>query len=88
MIDFVIQGLFLFSIVSNSKVIRHLWNDQIDVKTLMNYLNRVTQGVEQKIVALLPEEIALAFDGCSCGSEHYVAVFATYESLIFITCFF
>ena len=47
----------------------------------MKYLNFLTQGVEQNIAALLSKKIALAFDGWWCGSEHYVAVFATYESL-------
>ena len=79
-IDFVVAGLFPFSIVSNSKVIRHLKYDRIDVKTLKKYLKLVTEIVERKIAKSLPNQIAVAFDGWPAGSDHYVSVFAIYDS--------
>ncbi len=79
-IDFVVAGLFLFLIVSNSKVIRHLKYDRIDVKALKKYLKLVTEIVERKIAKSLPNQMALAFDEWSAESDHYVSVFAIYES--------
>ncbi len=79
-IDFIVPGLLPFSIVSNSKEIRHLKYDRIDVKTLKKYLKLVTEIVERKIAKSFPNQIAVAFDGWSAGSDHYVSVFAIYES--------
>ncbi len=62
-IDFVVASLFTFSIVSNSKVKRHLKYDRIDVKTLKKYLELVTEIVERKIAKSRPNQIAVAFDG-------------------------
>ncbi len=36
--------------------------------------------MEKKLLRILPDKIALAFDGWSSGSDHYIVVFATFDS--------
>ncbi len=50
------------------------------INTLMKYLAALTERVERKITALLPEKIALILDGWTCGSTHYLGVFASFPS--------
>ena len=52
----------------------------ICTNTFMKYLLRMTAFVERKIGRCLPEQFALVFDGWSCGSTHYVVVFATFPA--------
>ena len=46
----------------------------------MRYLPRLTELVENKIAAQLPDKISLIFDGWSFASTHYTAVFAAFPS--------
>ena len=78
MLDFVISGLSPFAIVEKSNITRHIKCDDVSVKNLKKYMSLITARVENRISKLLPEKIALAFDGWSAGSDYYVAVFATH----------
>ena len=45
--------------------------------TLTKYLNLVTLEVENAIKDRLPNKFAIAFDGWTTGSTHYVGIMAT-----------
>lgn len=47
---------------------------------MMRRLHKLTNIVEKKISKVLPDIIALVFDGCTCGDTHFLALFATYPS--------
>ncbi|KAG3092336.1 hypothetical protein PI125_g17158 [Phytophthora idaei] len=40
---------------------------------------RVTEAVEDKVAQEMSDKFGIIFDGWSNNSEHYLAVFATYE---------
>jgi hypothetical protein len=44
----------------------------------MKMMNLLTASVEEKIAALLPDTVALVFDGWTVSQTHYLDVFATY----------
>lgn len=73
----VILKLRPFSIVED-KIERKYCNlSPICTKTFISYMRRLVGVVEGKVTARLPEKFALVFDGWSCGSTHYLAVFAS-----------
>ena len=43
-------------------------------------MDKLSTCVEQKLSVVLPDKIAIIFDGWSIGSTHYVAVFASFPS--------
>lgn len=49
-----------------------------DSKTLLKYMNLLTERVEEKIQKDLPRSFALVIDGWSANRYHYVACFAFY----------
>lgn len=75
-IDFIVGELQLFSCIEREGYHRHSKYDFFSVDTLMKYFPKLTALVEQKVAALLPEKIALVFDGWKTGSVHYFACFA------------
>ncbi len=77
--DFVITGLFAFSIMDNDSIMRRVRYCTIRTKTMSMYVHLLTMHVEKRISALLPDKFALFFDGWSAGIDHYVAIFATYS---------
>ena len=46
----------------------------------MTYMHAICAIVERKIILLLPTKFAIVFDGWSCGSTHFVSMFATFPS--------
>ena len=52
----------------------------ICTETLVKYMLKVTEVVEKKIEKELPSLFALAFDGWSNGSNHFVATFASFTT--------
>lgn len=50
----------------------------ITSKTLTKYIVLISKEIEIKMQAILPPKFGLIFDGWSCGSDHYVAVFACF----------
>lgn len=61
---------------------RHFKWDSIAPNTLFKYLKSLTNIFEQNIESLLQYLFAVVFDGdgCTAGSSHYIAVFATLPS--------
>ncbi|KAG2791640.1 hypothetical protein PC111_g23829 [Phytophthora cactorum] len=47
--------------------------------TMRDNILRVTEAVEDKVAQEIPDNFGIIFDGWSNDSEHYLAVFATYE---------
>ena len=79
-IDFIVSGLLPFSFVEKHSIRKHIRHEDININTFMKYISGLTRAVEEKIATLLPEKIALVFDGWSSDSTHYLAVFATFPS--------
>ncbi len=44
----------------------------------MKYLDFITKTVERRIEQKLSDRFSIAFDGWTCSSTHYVAIFASY----------
>ncbi|KAG3243963.1 hypothetical protein PI124_g11259 [Phytophthora idaei] len=47
--------------------------------TMRDNILRVTEAVEDKVAQEMSDKFGIIFDGWSNNSEHYLAVFATYE---------
>ncbi len=62
-------------------VLRHIKHGKVSNDTLMNSIAQLTELAEEKIVKLLPNRIALIFDGWSRDTTHYFAMFASISSL-------
>ena len=76
----VVMCLLPFSIVDNNNMRRFFSFAGICRNTLTKYVHKLVLTVEHKISLTLPGKFALIFDGWSCGSTHYVAVYASYPS--------
>lgn len=77
-LDLVINGLLPFSFVEKQIVRTHVKHEPISLTTFMKYMTLLTAQVEQKISLLLPDTLALVFDGWTTDATHYLAVFATF----------
>lgn len=75
----IVNGLLPFHYVEKQVITKHVKYYPPILETFRKYLHLPIEHVEQKISALLPNNFALIFDGWSCGSTHYVAVFASYS---------
>jgi hypothetical protein len=47
--------------------------------TLASYVTKLHQSVRASVTEILPEKFGLVLDGWTCGSRHYVAIFAVYD---------
>lgn len=74
--DLVVHSLLPFSIIDQPSFHRHVKYSPIDNKTFVKYLGLLTQRVESKIRAALPDLFSIAFDGWTEGGTHYLAIFA------------
>lgn len=54
--------------------------ESLFVDTIMQYLNKLTTVVENKVTDRLPRKFALICDGCSAGDPHYLYKYATFPS--------
>lgn len=79
-IEIVVLCLQPFNCVENNVLRRHFKHNAISLDSLTKYLRNLTEHVEKKIAALLPEKFAVVFDGWSGGDTHYVSIFATFPS--------
>ena len=79
-IDFIVNALLPFSFVEKPIIRDHVKYKPTSLSTFMRYLSLLTEVVEQKIARLLPEKIALVFDGWTSGTSHYLAVFASFPA--------
>ena len=79
-LEIVVVNLLPFQIVKNEYFRKHVNCNHISVNTLKKYMTKLTNAVELKISASLPDKFALVFDGWSSKDTHYVSIFATYPS--------
>lgn len=77
-LECIIMCLLPFSFCENHTIRRHFRHEGISRRTIMNYLQKLTAKVEEKIKALLPSRFAIVFDGWSVGDTHFVAIYATF----------
>ena len=77
-IDWVVGDLRPFSFVEEERTRRYTNLKPVCSKTLKSKMSLLTEEVERKITAMLPEQFALIFDGWSKSSTHFVALFASY----------
>ena len=77
-IEMVVEGLEPFSFVKRPSIRRNVKVASISTKTLVKYMDKLVKRVELVITDLLPEKFAIAFDGWSAASSHFVCVFATF----------
>lgn len=78
--DLIINALLPFNTVEKEPVRRNFKHKPMSVDTFMEHLPTLTQRVEKKIQAILPDKFALVLDGWSDGATHYVGVFASFPS--------
>ena len=69
-----------FSFCENVVIRRHFRHESISRGSLINYMHRLTKIVERKIEGLLPDRLAIVFDGWAGGDTHFVSVFATFPA--------
>ena len=79
-LDFIINNLLPFSFVERETIRTHVKYESTALSTFMDYMSKLTTHVEQKLAVLLPEKVAIVFDGWSSGSTQYIAVFASFKS--------
>ena len=79
-LDLVLNGLLPFCIVDNPVFIRCVKFKPIARNTLSKYMSLLTQRVEQKVSAILPDKFAVIFDGWTANQTHFVGLFATFPS--------
>ncbi len=77
-LNFVVDGLQPFSVTENSVFRKFSRHGSISCTILMKYLDSITKNVEKRIARKLPDRFSIAFDGWTCSSTHYVAIFASY----------
>ena len=75
-LDLIVSALLPFSVVENETFRRNVKHAHIHRKSLTKHMTALTKHVESKIRRLLPMKFAIAFDGWSESSTHYVAIFA------------
>jgi len=80
-LDWVCSNLLPFNFVADQKTREYSTLSPISINSLMSYMEKVTKTVEEKISAELPSQFALVIDAWTHKSTHYVALFASYESM-------
>ena len=79
-IKWVCLGMKPFEFVENPLTREFTKLDPITVPTLKKYLEAVTRKTEAQISSKLPNQFSLIVDGWTKGSDHFVGVFAAWES--------
>jgi len=77
-LEWVCIGLKPFSFVEETLTRRYSNLAPITAPTLKKYMEKVTKAVERAISQELPNRFALAIDGWTKSSTHFIAIFATY----------
>lgn len=78
--DIVISSNMPFSACENATLRKYVRQSPICSKTLLAYMKRVTNIVEDRIRLELPEKFAIVVDGWTCAETHFLAIFATFSS--------
>ncbi|RLN87599.1 hypothetical protein BBJ28_00027238 [Nothophytophthora sp. Chile5] len=78
-IDWTVSCNLPFSFPENATVRKYSSLPDICTETLIKYLGLLTTEVEQIVSSVLPAKFGVIFDGWTFHSEHYIAVFATFE---------
>lgn len=76
-IDLIVNVLLPLYTCENDRFCTHVRYDSISYKTLRVYVKGLTEVVERKTSALLPEKFAIVFDGWTVRDSHYVSIYAT-----------
>lgn len=76
----MIMGSHPFSFFEQNVIRRNFWLSTISVDALMSYMSFVTNIVEQKVKAKLPDNFTIIFEGWTGGDSQYVSEFATFPS--------
>lgn len=79
-IDTVISSLLPFNFVKSETIRKYFTHASISRTALMKYMHDLLLLVEKKIREVLPNRLAITFDGWGSGDTHYNAVFATFPS--------
>ena len=79
-IKWVCLGMKPFEFVENPLTREFTKLDPITVPTLKKYLEAVTRKTEAQISSKLPNQFSLIVDGWTKRSDHFVGVFAAWES--------
>ncbi|KAG7361649.1 hypothetical protein IV203_036750 [Nitzschia inconspicua] len=78
-ISLIVDGLLPFSFCENEMARKYMKHGPIARDTVMKYIDKLSEIVENKIAEVLPMKFALVFDRWSSDDNtHYVAVFATF----------
>ncbi len=77
-LDIALCGLMPINIVGNPVFVLNVRHLPIHYSILMNYMDRLTTHVEEKITKILPSKFGLLADGWFALDTHYLAVFATF----------
>jgi hypothetical protein len=77
-IEWIVECNLPFNFIIHPKT-RALTNlKSVSVNTVKKYMERLVVVVEKEIQTRLPDKFGLIIDGWSDGSDHFMAVFATY----------
>lgn len=74
------MGLHPFYFCEQNATRRHFWHSTINILALMRCMEILANIVKEKMKAILPDRLAIVFDGWTGGESHYVSVFATFPS--------
>lgn len=79
-IKFIVKTNQPFSIIDDDEARIAISYDNVCSNTLKKYMDLLCRKVEDSLRKDLPERFGIIFDGWSEGSDHYIALFACYES--------
>ena len=79
-LNWVCSSLKPFSFVDDVLTREYTKLEPISHNSLKKYMELVTKEVEKRIQSALPEKLALAIDGWTKNSTHFVGVFAIYPA--------
>ncbi|RHY49566.1 hypothetical protein DYB30_011046 [Aphanomyces astaci] len=79
-LTWITSSLLPFNFCENEMARRYSNLGPIRNKTLMKWMHQMCRWLEAKLKKTLPESFACVFDAWTCGSTHYVAVFASFPS--------
>ena len=79
-IDLIVNNLLPFYFVTKKEIRKQVKYEPTSLKTSMKYIGKLTETKKEKISSLLPDKLALVFDGWTSCSTHYLAVFASFSS--------
>ncbi|RHZ01858.1 hypothetical protein DYB31_008467, partial [Aphanomyces astaci] len=79
-LTWITSSLLPFNFCENEMARRYSNLGPISNKTLMKWMHQMCRWLEAKLKKTPSESFACVFDAWTCGSTHYVAVFASFPS--------